>query len=362
MSIYSNVESGTKMYRTRFHKSISFSKKFDCRYGEMIPVLAKFVMPGDVWRIGGQALVRFQPMQTPSLTPSYMKVRYFFVPLRLIEPNTELIITGSTDGHLYSGTLPEFKNMFADADTNQNPNAYKIPKWSFWDYLGCQVADYTSFATDSCLPAQYWMKGYARIKFDYYDDENIGGIHTVYTDFETYWTAARKNGGSFDVFKVSLPKDYFTSSLPWQLKGTAPVLNVTGSSTIQWTPNFSGIMFDKPDNPFYTKQTVEAIHMAPDTYATIGTQDDSLNADLNQHFANILNTQQTASATVTGLGFNADELRTMIAQTRIFERLARTGSRYTEYLRANFGTAPADDTLQRAQYLGGWKLPIVTTE
>ena len=114
MSIYSTVESGTKQYRSRFHKSISFSKKFDCRFGEVIPVLAKFVLPGDVWRIGGQALIRYQPLQTPTLTPAYLKVRYFFVPLRLIESNTEIILTGSKDGHLYSGTIPDFKNLFDD--------------------------------------------------------------------------------------------------------------------------------------------------------------------------------------------------------------------------------------------------------
>lgn len=60
--------------------------------------------------------------------------------------------------------------------------------------------------------------------------------------------------------------------------------------------------------------------------------------------------------------FNASDLRTMFAQTRVFERLARCGSRYTEYLRANFNISPSDGTLQRAQYLGGFKQPIVCTE
>ena len=61
-------------------------------------------------------------------------------------------------------------------------------------------------------------------------------------------------------------------------------------------------------------------------------------------------------------GFSGAQFRDMMAQTRIYERLARCGSRYTEYLRANFGVAPADGTLQRAQYLGGFKTKIVTTE
>lgn len=40
----------------------------------------------------------------------------------------------------------------------------------------------------------------------------------------------------------------------------------------------------------------------------------------------------------------------------------RCGSRYVEYLMSNFGIAPADETLQRVQYLGGFKQSVVTSE
>lgn len=65
---------------------------------------------------------------------------------------------------------------------------------------------------------------------------------------------------------------------------------------------------------------------------------------------------------IVSAGFAGSDIREVMAQTRIYERLARCGSRYTEYLRANFGVAPSDGTLQRAQYLGGFKTQIVTTE
>ena len=103
MSIYSVNDPGTTRFRSRFTKSISNRMRYDCRFHELIPVLKRFCLPGDVWRIGGNALVRFLPMVSPSMTGYNMIVRYFFVPLRLVEPNTELIITGSVDGKLYSG-------------------------------------------------------------------------------------------------------------------------------------------------------------------------------------------------------------------------------------------------------------------
>lgn len=353
MSIYSTVESGTKQYRSRFHKSISFSKKFDCRFGEAIPVLAKFVLPGDVWRIGGQALVRFQPMQTPSLTPCYMKVRYFFVPLRLLDSNTELILTGSKDGHLYSGTLPDFPNLFYGANKINFPDCYKIKKYSFWDYLGCQIGDYENFATDSCLPAQYWNKAYLRIRYDYYDDENIGVIHNTYPDFETFYADTQKQGADVNIFGVALPKDYFTSSLPWQLKGVAPTITL-GIGSVDFTNCFDLNNYSDQAFPVGVRDVPEKLVAG----TVVGNKISDAGISFTQNALNALNKAQVS---LSG-SLDADDIRTMFAETRIFERLARSGSRYTEFLRSNFGTAPADDTMQRAQYLGGWKLPIVTTE
>lgn len=361
MSIYSKVESGTSGFKSRFTKSISFTKRYNCRFGELVPVCAKFVLPGDVWRIGGDVLVRFQPMVSPSLTTCNFKVRYFFVPLRLLEKNCDLIITGSQNGHLFTGELPTFNDFLYNADTTEDSDAKKVKKYSFYDYLGCQVADYTGLEGQAFLPAEYWSKANARVFYDYFDDENIGEIHSDYDDFDDYWDDQKKHGANQPLYFAKLPKDYFTSSLPWQLKGVAPTLNVSGTGTVA---------FDW-DSAFDTETTAAG-------YSPVGVGGNGSGSDVvvagtlvnNQVTAITTRTEQLKNAfsSVTGTlssfaaGFNADELRTMMAQTRIFERLARCGSRYVEYLRANFGIAPADETLQRSQYLGGWKIPIMTTE
>lgn len=364
MSIYSKVESGTRAFKSRFHRSISFSKRYDCNFTELIPVLAKFVLPGDVWRIGGQALIRFLPMASPTLTPNRFKVRYFFVPLRLVEPNTELITTGSEDGKLFNGTMPEFNNFVADANKVKYPNCYKVSKYTLWDYLGIQTGDYENIKTDSCLPAQYWPKGYYRIIWDYFYDENLSYYKQAYSDFDTYWDFLKEIGADLNPESVCLRKDYFISSLPWQLKspnGIAPAIDVIGSAS--FTPNYTGNLFSVPDTgepADFENVTASLNQLVDPATKKIGTQNTAINSALNDKLKEFLNVSQTTN--ISGLGFTVDDLRTITAQTRIFERLARTGSRYTEYLRANFGVAPADGTLQRSQYLGGWSMPIVTTE
>lgn len=44
------------------------------------------------------------------------------------------------------------------------------------------------------------------------------------------------------------------------------------------------------------------------------------------------------------------------------ERNARSGARYTEFLRSHFGVTPRDDRLQRPEYLGGSKSPVIVSE
>lgn len=362
MSIYSKVESGTSFHRSRFTRSISNRMDYDCQFHQLVPVLKRFILPGDIWKIGGDVLVRFQPMLSPTLTPNNFRVRYFFVPLRLVQENIELIITGSKDGKLYAPTednpdTPVCENFISNADKNFYADAFKVTKHSFWDYMNVQPGDYEPIKNDECLPALYWTKGYFRIIWDYYRDENLT-VSSVYDDFDQYMNYITQYGAALNCQYSKLAKDYFTSSLPWQLKGTAPRIDVTGTGT--WTPNYNEkwfyhIPYQTPSAPdITTDPSIKGIFRLPENST------DAYDATLNQAFNDRLNTPQDVS--ITNLGFTADDLRTMMAQTRVFERLARTGSRYTEYLRANFGTAPADDTLQRAQYLGGWKVPIVTTE
>lgn len=333
MSIYSVNETGTKNYRTRFN--LSFRKLFDCDFAKIVPVLAKFCVPNDVWKIGADMLIRYQPTMAPPLTRAWARVRYFFVPLRLVEENTEAIITGSREGKLIETELPTFEKAFDRVD---GPSCYLVTKHSFWDYMGIPTIDYQKIKNDKSIPTAYWLKGYLRCFFDYYRDENLYPVN----DFNVVVNAALGRGGLYELESPSLHKDYFTSSLPWQLKGSTPMIEISGGMA-----DFSNAV-----NQIHSEQ-VSSVSVSGD-----GILFAADNPNYNSKLIKALNNN-----TINGVGsISMDDLRTMAAQTRIFERLARCGSRYTEYLRANFGTSPADGTLQRAQYLGGFKQPIVTTE
>lgn len=344
-NIFSSVDTGVRVYRSRFN--LNYRHTTTCDYGKLIPIMAKFCLPGDVWRCGADILARYQPMLSPSFTRSWIKMRYFFVPLRLIEPDFEKVVTGSTDGKLVT-SIPVLSNF---TEGVKDP---VVRKNSFWDYLGIPCMDYSTLKdTDkSFLPAKYWEKAYARIFWDYFRDEN----YSTEDDFDDFFTQRHIYGDYLSSCATTLlPKDYFTSSLPWQLKGVAPTFSITPTGFA----DFSNAMVDNQEGYELVSDSNLSLYRINNQW-DLGAGSNVSTAKNNAvYLKNALNSNELK---LNDVSFNASDLRTMFAQTRVFERLSRCGSRYIEYLRANFNVSPSDGTLQRAQYLGGFKQPIVCTE
>lgn len=350
-------ESGTRMFRSRFN--INERKICDCKYYRGYPVFAKFVIPGDVWKINVDAFVRFQPMLSPTLTPNQGRVRFFYVPIRLVEKDTEFIITGSRDGYFSKDVeVPSFAPWNLAHPAAPGSVSVTVDKHSVISYLtGLPVGSYNTgdWKKHESVPADYWRKSYWRIYWDYYRDENLDTLGSG--DFDNF-VVGRYGVDDDSFFKVNLPHDYFTSSLPWQLKGIAPAMDF---SSVSWSDDFSSpsgmqnssLIAGFPADRVVATEDTGGLGISGSADALTPEQIATIKANIKAFARNL---------SVDSASFTMSDLRDLSAQTRVFERLARCGSRYTEYLRANFGIAPADGTLQRAQYLGGIKFPIVTTE
>lgn len=349
----------------------------DIDFARVYPVWSRFVLPGDVWKINSSLLIRFMPMTTPPLTRDDVRVRFFFVPLRLIEPDTELIITGSVNGRFNPDrVIPKFRDIFQGIGRWVGDSVlFSDTTGSLLDWIyGLPNLDGfhdSSFENNESAPAEYWLKAFSRCLFDYYRDENFSPFE-VFDDHDADNTFYGNDVASCfypdlgvssphpSNFFTNLRKDgYITSSLPWQLKGVAPTISLSPvQGSVSWTRNDWIASYGDDDGSLLKINTLAGTAQKRPFATNADASVEAINA-----FNNNLNSALNGNVvSFTSGGFNMAQFREMAAQTRIFERLARTGSRYTEYLRANFGTAPDDGTLQRAQYLGGYKMPIVTTE
>ena len=383
MSIFSSADTGRFPYKS-FFPGLSYEKDTDINIGTLNILNAEFVCPGDIGHFAENILLRFQAQFAPFFTPLTATVRSWFVPLRLIEENTEWIITGSKNGKLMRDsdtgeeiTIPTFDKLF-DYDKVAVTGNHTVKIGGIVEQMfglptkngSGTTIDYTNIKNNKIIPALYWVKAYYRIWFDYYRDENLFD----YEDFDDWWTAILADGkiGQQDLLPVNWKKDYLTSALYAQQKGTAPVLNPFINNpqlTLPITAIPTKVYYGNP-----AQTGLDKTGLLPDSSSlglfagknnnsySFGTVFAELNdgtGTLNDGFQGVLDT--TALQHIQG-GFNTSELRLLLAQQRIFERLMRCGSRYTEYLMSNFGISPTDETLQRAQYLGGFKQPVVTSE
>lgn len=377
-----NVTKAASDVRT-FRSVLSFTdrKAFTGNFYHLYPVFTRWCNPNDIWRSTCEAFIRLQPMLAPPLTENNLRLRWFFVSLRQIEPDlTPLIITGSNDGKLSEETLPEFPSIWDFVDKyNANNDDVVITENSLAHILfnipvgNYDTADVAILNKSKASPRMYWLKAFFRICWDYYRDENLGFEFITnmadYDSFEDWWSSIKyvesgvdKNYSGYLSAKcpsVLLKKDYFTSASPWILKGSQPSIQMqilgdaltwntipkasSGEPATFTSPGFGIIASGLGGNPLQLPSTLS------------DTQAKNVNEGMQAVLDNI-------DVNSLGLSFNMSNFRDMMAQTKVLERLARTGSRYTEYLRANFNIAPADETLQRAVYLGGFKQNILTNE
>ena len=284
---------------------LSYVKLFTCDMGKLIPVMCDEVVPGDIFKIGNQSVIRMQPLVAPVLHEINAYVHYFFVPYRLLWNGWEDFITGGSDG-ADASTLPLWWPALAQTEG------------SLWDYLGFPTGVVT---TATSAPVMFPLNAYNLIFNEYYRDENL---------------QAESSLNATGIKTRNWEKDYFTSSLPWQQRGVAPALPISGVTKAKWPAAVPGGQF-----------------------TMVGSDLSSVYAPYSAQTKNVLeaNTVDLSSATT----FNVSDLRLAFQIQKWMERNARAGARYTESLQAHFGVSPRDERLQRPEYIGGSKSPVIVS-
>lgn len=310
-NIYNNVRSN-RPGRSVFN--LSYDKKFDGDMGYLYPVLCDEVVPGDVVKVGNQTVIRFQPLVAPIMHEINVYTHYFFVPYRLLDDDWEEFISGGVQGDS-AAVLPRWSPT-------------KNGKGTLWDYLGFPVG----VKPVGALPLDFPRRAYNFVYNEYYNDQtlNEGGVPLT----------------NETILKRAWEKDYFTSALPFQQRGTAPALPISGITNAQWS---SADIIDGPEGTSlqFRYNTLDGKASIPDSQAV-------KNARL--FFNN--NTVDFGEAAT----FDVSDLRLAFQIQRWMERNARSGVRYTEFLKAHFGVSPRDERLDRPEYIGGTKAPVIVSE
>jgi len=257
----------------------------------------------------------------------------FFIPKRLLWANWENFITRTIDPE--TDALPVHP-YFTLSDVNP------VLKGGLADYLGLPLSILVggvptgNFSTNINPMA---FAAYVKTYDDYFRDENLQEYSTSRLPDGTYLEDG-DNTAQTNLYLLrarAWTKDYFTSALPWAQKG----------EQVKIPLNDARIHINDLSSTIVTG--------APTTFTIPGGPTDHNNVDDPISPQELYAANSFAAGTINDLTF-AQRLQEW------FEKMARGGSRYIEQIKEHFGVFSSDKRLQRPEYIGGSKTPVIIGE
>ena len=326
--------------RSTFDRSFGHKTTFDA--GELIPIYADEMLPGDTFSCKLTAFARLATPIHPTMDNAFMDTQFFSVPVRLIWDDFEEFM-GETKTYTASGTarLDETPDFTVAA-----PVAPTITAGGTGEAEG-SLADYLGVPTKQAglIFSALWHRAYTLIWNDWFRDENLQKPATLDTTSGTDATA-------YAVLNRGKRHDYFTSALPWPQKGADVTLPLGNSAPVLGIGKMNQTYASTAVPVYQTDGTAVSsfvnASLIDDTSLYTMLEEDPNNSGFPNIRADLTD---ATSATI-------NQLRLAFATQKFLERQARGGSRYIEIILSHFNVTSPDARLQRPQYLGGGSSPV----
>lgn len=300
--------------------------------GKLIPITWYEALPGDTIQQSTAALVRVSPLLSPVMHPVVIRLHHWFVPNRLIWEDWEEFITGGPEG--------------TSTPTHPYRNLVNNLEGSLFEYLGVPPATYSPSLQVNALP----LRAYQKIWNENYRDQDLVTEATI--DI-----TAGSDSSDVTLQNISWEKDYFTTARPWEQKGDEVVIPysgeapVTGIGALDTTYGTSSqAVYETEGSGTTTYANAKRFDNTTASVTWYGEEDPS-----NSGYPNI------RADLSGGAGIPINDLRLAMAVQKFQERMGRSGSRYSEYLRY-LGVKSSDARLQEPEYLGGGRQVISFSE
>lgn len=299
---------------------LSHEKKLSGNMGKLIPIYLQEVIPGDSFRVNSELFIRLAPLTAPLMHRINVYTHYFFVPNRLVYDDWEDFITGGKLGT----AAPAFPKI-----TLNEAIKFFFASGQLADYMGVPVCDTTKTVTNSLDISALPFRAYQMIYNEYFRDQNL-------TDPVAFSTTGAVDSAAalLTIRNRAWERDYFTSALPFAQRGAD--VNLPLSNTVNYSDE-----------------------------ALVGATGTALYANASSELA-------TSAAGSTGISLEnietidsvltVNDLRRATKLQIWLEKNMRGGARYIEQIKSHFGIVSSDARLQRPEYLGGGKQPVVISE
>lgn len=327
-----------------------FSHKTTFNTGDIVPIYAEEVLPGDTAKVHTASLIRMTTPIAPVMDNAWMDTYYFFVPRRLVwEHWREFMGENTTDAWTQEieYTIPQLtspKNGWVKGTVGEK----------LYGIQGRETSVDACYARAYALVYNEWFRNESLIEPA---EVSTGDATTSGSNGSNYVTDLQKGG---QLAKAGKYADYFTRALPEPQKGPDIYLPLGTSAPVftQWENHNK-----QPFIPLKFTEQYQPDAAPRRAYLKVGdtTTGDNLfgvpNSTEDTHTDYLVprnlytDLSQASAATI-------NQLRQAFAIQRLYERDALGGTRYTEMIRSHFGVTSSDARLQRPEYLGGKRVPI----
>lgn len=334
---------GIDIQRSTFDRSTTHKTSFNV--GELIPIFLDEVLPGDTFQLQSNFIARMQTLLNPVMDELVLDQYYFFVPNRLVWHHWKEFCGENTQSAWIQQTT------------------YRVPQitppeggWTtgtIADYMGLPVGN--EYDSVNALP----FRAYAMIVNEFFRDQNLQ--NPIYFPTGDATVVGSNGSTDFDIYKGGHPfvagkfHDYFTSALPAPQKSSPVEVPVNLGEL-----NLPVIALDQK-------------HSVPRTVATLtGVTDSSISGDfaksgsgngltIYEGAANPVMFDNLYATSYDDQNFGdvtVNTLRLCFSLQRFYERAARSGTRYSEFIKSQFSVDVPDSRVQRPEYLGGGRTNI----
>ena len=363
--------------------------------GKLYPVGTPLMcIPGDKIKLGHQVVTHASPMNAPAFVDCSIYFMDFFVAFRNLYKDEHLWERFISNETLDNGDTPVLPRMNLTDQNGLSVSGGAVGSLytnydTLWDYFGFQTGCHPE-GTSAPLDAPW--RAYWQIWNEFIRDEKLQKAvdwQKEMTDPDADMSTAMP---LIKPARVNYGRDYFTSAFLSPQQGDAVALPLSGYAPIVGDPYIYGAhssriqgagisdnvryplrfgssgAFDSGNTNMLVQESGESINVgvgnAPHNYAVLHTKSQEISDEVGSigepvhgYEGDALMADLSAASS-----YDINDLRLANANQRWKEINNLCGTRYTEFLRAQYGVAPRDERLQRPEYIGGTKAPLIVSQ
>lgn len=405
---------------------LSYVNTLTAKQGQIIPVWFSYYYPNDELDLSIDNLIR---VVNPPVVPLLSRQRVFFHMFKLdfsqMWTYWDTFMKKGWDGK-FEAVIPTLTAKLA-VDGKINP---LLARGSLADFLGFNFSDYTYKAGDEnidvTLPAMPFL-AYQLIYRDYFLNFNVSSAYAKAnpgteldlffpdSDYDLMLQGTNPTGLTLDgkgqtpstqpLRKLGFGKlryrdfspDYFTSALPWPMRGDVPTIegSIQFTGNIPVSPGSTPLVFSQGKFPSFSAETGSFVFYSQPSSVTFSGADagntysvgvssvtpstgpdgkiipflrgGTLTGGILPRMStvndkNYVINQSDINSVIAGLSITQPQLKLLWTNTLIAEKMAKTDGTYGQFIRTFFGENPSHWVSHRATYLGGTYQPIVYSE